>query len=110
MKNKALAVLAALVLLVVLLMLPTGFEGNLTYQNADRVRAEVLATDESDIVDTGLIRTGADHIPVCPLTQNGADSIDHDGFTGAGLAGKHIETGMKRNIGTLNNRNVFNMQ
>ena len=51
-------VLAALVLLVVLLMLPTGFEGNLTYQNADRVRAEVLATDESDIVDTGLIRTG----------------------------------------------------
>ena len=51
-------VLAALVLLVVLLTLPTGFEGNLTYQNADRVRAEVLATDESDIVDTGLIRTG----------------------------------------------------
>ena len=51
-------VLASLVLLAVLLMLPTGFEGNLTYQNADRVRAEVLATDESDIVDTGLIRTG----------------------------------------------------
>ena len=51
-------VLAALVLLVVLLMLPTGFEGNLTYQNADRVRAEELVTDESDIVDTGLIRTG----------------------------------------------------
>jgi hypothetical protein len=51
-------VLAALLLLAVLLLLPTGFEGNLTYQNADRVRAEVLAADESDIVDTGLIRTG----------------------------------------------------
>ncbi|MDY3281168.1 YibE/F family protein [Dysosmobacter sp.] len=51
-------VLAALILLAVLLALPTGFEGKLTYQNADRVRAEVLATDESDIVDTGLIRTG----------------------------------------------------
>ena len=51
-------VLAALAMLVVLLVLPTGFEGNLTYRNADRVRAEVLATDESDIVDTGLIRTG----------------------------------------------------
>lgn len=51
-------VLAALVLLAVLLMLPTGFEDHLTYQNADRVRAEVLATDESDIIDTGLIRTG----------------------------------------------------
>ncbi len=34
------------------------YEGALTYQNADRVRAEVLTTDESDIVDTGLIRTG----------------------------------------------------
>lgn len=51
-------VLAALLLLAVLLVLPTGFEDRLTYQNADRVRAEVLATDESDIVDTGLIRTG----------------------------------------------------
>lgn len=51
-------VLAALLLLAVLLALPTGFEDHLTYQNADRVRAEVLATDESDIVDTGLIRTG----------------------------------------------------
>ena len=51
-------VLAALLLLAVLLALPTGFEDHLTYQNADRVRAEVLTTDESDIVDTGLIRTG----------------------------------------------------
>ena len=51
-------VLAALALLLVLLLLPTGFEGAQTYQNADRVRAQVLATDESGIVDTGLIRTG----------------------------------------------------
>ena len=51
-------VLAALLLLIVLLILPTGNEGAQTYQNADRVRAEVLATDESSIVDTGLIRTG----------------------------------------------------
>ena len=51
-------VLAAAVLLAVLLVLPTGYEGALAYQNADRVRAEVLTTDESSIVDTGLIRTG----------------------------------------------------
>ena len=51
-------VLAAAVLLAVLLVLPTGYEGALVYQNADRVRAEVLTTDESSIVDTGLIRTG----------------------------------------------------
>ena len=51
-------VAVALVLLVVLLILPTGYEGALTYQNADRVRAEVLDTDESSIVDTGLVRSG----------------------------------------------------
>ncbi len=51
-------VLASLALLAALLLLPTGYEGALTYQNADRVRAEVLSTDESSIVDTGLIRTG----------------------------------------------------
>lgn len=51
-------VLAALALLVLLLLTPTGYEGALTYQGADRVKAEVLSTDESDIVDTGLVRTG----------------------------------------------------
>ena len=53
-----LPVLAAVILLVILIMLPTGFEGALTYQNADRVKAKVLATDESTIIDTGLIRSG----------------------------------------------------
>lgn len=51
-------VIAALVLLAGLLILPTGYEGALTYQNADRVRAEVLETDESSIIDTGLVRSG----------------------------------------------------
>lgn len=51
-------VLTAMLLLLLLLILPTGYEGAHTYQNADRVRAEVLSTDESNIVDTGLIRTG----------------------------------------------------
>ena len=44
-------------IMAVLLVLPTGFEGTLTYRNADRVCALVLSTDESDIHDTGLIRT-----------------------------------------------------
>ncbi len=51
-------VLAALLLLAVLLLIPTGYEGAQTYQNADRVRARVLRCDESSIVDTGLIRSG----------------------------------------------------
>lgn len=48
----------SLMLMIALLLLPTGYEGALSYQNADRVRALVLATDESDIVDTGLVRSG----------------------------------------------------
>ena len=50
-------ILISLLLLVVLLLLPTGYEGALSYQNADRIDALVLSTDESDIHDTGLIRT-----------------------------------------------------
>lgn len=51
-------VLLSLILLVVLLIVPTGYEDALSYQNADRVDALVLSTDESDIVDTGLVRNG----------------------------------------------------
>lgn len=57
-RRTALPVVLALILLVVLLLLPTGYEGALSYQNADRVKALVLSTDESDIVDTGLVRSG----------------------------------------------------
>ncbi len=51
-------VLLWLCLLAVLLIVPTGYESALSYQNADRVDALVLSTDESDIVDTGLVRSG----------------------------------------------------
>lgn len=51
-------VVASLVLMTVLLILPTGYGGALSYQNADRVPALVLSTDESDVYDTGLVRTG----------------------------------------------------
>lgn len=51
-------VLLSLILLVILLLLPTGYEGALSYQNADRVKALVLSTDESSIIDTGLVRSG----------------------------------------------------
>ena len=57
-KSSVFPVFTALILLVLLIVIPTGFEGALTYQKADRVKAEVLTTDESAIIDTGLIRTG----------------------------------------------------
>ena len=51
-------VLVSLILMVILIFLPTGYEGALTYANADRVKAEVLTTDESSVIDTGLVRSG----------------------------------------------------
>ena len=49
---------ACLTLIVILLILPTGFEGNLVFQESDIRPALVLSTDESSVIDTGLVRSG----------------------------------------------------
>ena len=51
-------VLVCLLAILVLLLLPTGFEGALVYQEAERCTARVLSVDDSTIVDTGLVRSG----------------------------------------------------
>ncbi|MGF0039294.1 YibE/F family protein [Peptoniphilaceae bacterium SGI.131] len=51
-------VFIALIMFIVLIFIPTGYEGALSYQNADRVEALVLESDESDVLDTGLVRNG----------------------------------------------------
>lgn len=51
-------VLVCLVLIGVLLLLPTGFEGNEVFRESDIRPARVLSTDESTVIDTGLIRSG----------------------------------------------------
>ncbi len=48
----------AILLIVILMALPTGYEDALIYQDADRVRARVLSTDESTVVSSGLIQSG----------------------------------------------------
>ena len=45
-------------LTLILLFLPTGFEENLVFQESDIRPALVLSTDESTVVDTGLVRSG----------------------------------------------------
>ncbi len=50
--------IVCLAAIAVLIFLPTGFEGAADYQGAERVKAEVLAVDDSAIVDTGLVRSG----------------------------------------------------
>ncbi len=49
---------ACLAIILILLLLPTGFEANLVFQESDIQPALVLSTDESTVVDTGLVRTG----------------------------------------------------
>lgn len=51
-------VLVCLVFIVTLLILPTGFEENLVFQESDIRPAHVLSTDESTVIDTGLVRSG----------------------------------------------------
>ena len=43
------------ILLCILIALPTGYEDAVIYQGTDRCRAEVLATDESAVISSGLI-------------------------------------------------------
>ena len=51
-------VLVCVLLIVLLLLLPTGYEGAVQYQDAERCVALVTAADNSSIIDTGLVRTG----------------------------------------------------
>lgn len=50
--------IVCVLVIAILLMLPTGYEEVLQYQEADRCIAEVLKTDDSAIIDTGLVRSG----------------------------------------------------
>ena len=51
-------IVVCLLLIAFLLLLPTGYEGAVQYQEAERCIAEVTAVDNSAIVDTGLVRSG----------------------------------------------------
>lgn len=51
-------VAVCLLAILILLFLPTGFEGALVYQEAERCSARVLSVDDSAIIDTGLVRSG----------------------------------------------------
>lgn len=51
-------VIVTLVMIIILVLLPTGFENKLIYQGTERVAARVLSVDNSMIIDTGLVRSG----------------------------------------------------
>ena len=47
-----------ILLTLLLIFLPTGYEDNVVFQESDIQPALVLETDESSVVDTGLVRSG----------------------------------------------------
>ena len=51
-------VAVCLLLIIVLLALPTGYEDAVQYKEAERCIAEVTSVDNSAIIDTGLVRSG----------------------------------------------------
>lgn len=52
------SVLASLFLLLVLLWIPTGYEGAVIYKGTDHCAAKVLTVNNDSIIDTGLVRSG----------------------------------------------------
>jgi uncharacterized membrane protein len=46
------------IVIVVLIFLPTGFEGALQFKDAEKCKVLVEEVDNSSLIDTGLIRTG----------------------------------------------------
>ncbi len=51
-------ILVTVIMIIILLMIPTGFEGAQVYKGTERVSARVISADNSMIVDTGLVRSG----------------------------------------------------
>lgn len=50
--------LMAILMMVILMALPTGYEDAVIYQGTDKVRAKVVSTDESTVKSSGLIQSG----------------------------------------------------
>lgn len=51
-------VFGCLIISIILLAIPTGFEGALQFRDAEKCRVLVEEVDNSKLIDTGLIRTG----------------------------------------------------
>lgn len=62
-------VVVCLLLIAFLILLPTGYEEAVQYKEAERCIAEVVAVDNSAIIDTGLVRSGEQRCTV--VLQNG---------------------------------------
>lgn len=77
-------VAVCVLLIIVLILLPTGYEDAVIYKGADRCSARVLSVDNSAIIDTGLVRSGEQR---CTLELLGGR------FQGKTIAGTNLLNG-----------------
>lgn len=56
--------LLAILLIFILMVLPTGYEDAAIYKESERVRVKVLSTDESRVINNGLIQSGEQYCKV----------------------------------------------
>jgi uncharacterized membrane protein len=54
----AMPVILWFLVFIVLLLMPTGYEGAIIYKGTDRCSAKVLSVNNDNIIDTGLVRSG----------------------------------------------------
>lgn len=45
-------------IIIILIAIPTGYEGALIYTESEKCKAEVISTDESSVINTGLVQSG----------------------------------------------------
>lgn len=62
-------VLMSLILILILIIVPTGFENAVIYRENERCKAKIVAVNNSNIVNNGLIKTGEQKAKV--RLQNG---------------------------------------
>lgn len=87
----------AVLALIILIALPTGYEGALIYQGMDRCRAVVLEEDSSMIIDTGLIRSGEQ---ICRLKLLGGKFKGQE-TSGFNLLNGSLESDKIYNVGDV---------
>lgn len=58
LKNTTITTLGSIVIILILLFIPTGFEDAIQFQDAVKCKVKIISVDNSRIVDTGLIRSG----------------------------------------------------
>lgn len=68
MKHRFSFLVGISIVIVVLIFLPTGFEGALQFKDAEKCKVLVEEVDNSSLIDTGLIRTGQQICKVRLLT------------------------------------------